>query len=380
MRTKAVPRRALSPAMRMSQARARLRPAPAAGPLIMAIVGLGISCSSREASSLRRRRVTGSSCGSVSPEAMPAISPPAQKPRPAPVRTRQRASLSSATFWMTPGSMSRSSPLRAFSLSGRFSVIVAMPSEMSSRMMLDVVVISGLLLEPAPIIWQRERLEKAAWSCARLYNASPRCCRQQPQIAQEAPMLTRLDRMLLAVRDREAAADTFCDILGAERVREDTSPLLGARRAVVQAGISEFELLEPAGDGPVAAQMERWGEGIFAAGFATADVQALAARLSERGIEHSEENGLLFIAAGQTPGMNTVISPDAERSPVGLIKCLYEVTNIVDDHARAAAFYAGIFGLDDSRFSPIHSERYGYTGTLTLFNPPQQLDRIELTQ
>src|SRR3990172_8967629 len=161
MRTKAVPRRALSAAMRMSQARARLRPAPAAGPLIMAIVGFGISCRSREASSLRRSRVTGSSCGSVSPEAIPAISPPAQKPRPAPVRIRQRASLSSATFWMTPGSVSSSSPLRAFSFSGRFSVIVAMPSEMSSRMISDVVVISGLLLEPAPIIWQRERLEKA---------------------------------------------------------------------------------------------------------------------------------------------------------------------------------------------------------------------------
>ncbi|GAG01935.1 unnamed protein product, partial [marine sediment metagenome] len=41
---KAVPKRALSPAMRMSQARAMLSPAPAAGPLTMAMVGLGISC------------------------------------------------------------------------------------------------------------------------------------------------------------------------------------------------------------------------------------------------------------------------------------------------------------------------------------------------
>ena len=193
-------------------------------------------------------------------------------------------------------------------------------------------------------------------------------------------MLTRVDRILLAVRDREAAADTFRDILGAERVREETSPLLGALRTVVQAGVSEFELLEPAGDGPVAAQLERWGEGIFAAGFATSDVEALAARLSDRGVQYSRDSGRLFIPAGQTPGMNTVISPDEPRSPVGLIKWVYEVTNIVDDHARAAAFYADIFGLDASRFSPIHSEQYGYTGTLTLFNPPEQLDRIELTQ
>ena len=193
-------------------------------------------------------------------------------------------------------------------------------------------------------------------------------------------MLTRLDRILLAVRDREAAADTFTALLGAERVCESNSRLLGARRTVVQAGVSGFELLEPAGDGPVQAHLDRWGEGIFAAGFASADLPALAGRLSQKGIAYSEDDGQLWIAADQTRGMNTVISPDQPRSPVGLIRYVYEVTNIVDDHASAAAFYADAFGLDASRFSPIHSERYGYTGTLTLFNPPEQLDRIELTQ
>jgi len=200
-------------------------------------------------------------------------------------------------------------------------------------------------------------------------------------------MLRRVDRMLLAVRDREAAADTFRRILGAERVREDTSRLLGARRTVVQAGISEFELLEPAGNGlpagrqgPVLAHLERWDEGILAVGFSAADLSALGSRLSQRGVSYSEEDGRLWIASDQTPGMNIVLSPDEERSPVGLIKWLYEVTNIVHDHQRAAAFYADAFGLDSAKFSPIHSDRYGYTGQLLLFNPPQQLDRIELTQ
>ncbi len=193
-------------------------------------------------------------------------------------------------------------------------------------------------------------------------------------------MLRRVDRMLLAVRDREAAADTFRSILGAERVREDTSRLLGARRTVVQAGISEFELLEPAGDGPVLAHLEHRDEGILAVGFSAADLSALGSRLSQRGVSHSEEDGRLWIASDQTPGMNVLLSPDEERSPVGLINWLYEVTNIVDDHERAAAFYADAFGLDPAKFSPIHSDRYGYTGQLLLFNPPQQLDRIELTQ
>jgi len=58
-------------------------------------------------------------------------------------------------------------------------------------------------------------------------------------------MLQRVDRMQLAVRDRAAAADTFQDILGARQVREDAVRLLSAHRTVVQAGESEFELLEP---------------------------------------------------------------------------------------------------------------------------------------
>ena len=193
-------------------------------------------------------------------------------------------------------------------------------------------------------------------------------------------MLERVDRMLLAVRDRAAAAETFRDLLGAEQVRDDTSTLLGARRTVVQAGESEFELLEPAGDGPVQAHLDRWGEGLFAGGFSTPDVPALAERLTSKDVAWQEERGQLFIEPDQTPGMRMVISPDDERSPVGLITWLYEVTNIIDDHESAARFYADAFGLNRSKFSPIRSKDYGYKGQLTLFDPPARLDRIELSQ
>jgi len=148
----------------------------------------------------------------------------------------------------------------------------------------------------------------------------------------------------------------------------------------VQAGTSEFELLEPADEGPVLAHLERWDEGILAVGFSTADLSALANRLSQRGVSYSDEDGRLWIASCQTQGMNIVLSLDEERSPVGLVKWLYEVTNIVGDYQQAAAFYTAAFGLDPARFSPIHSDMYGYTGQLLLFNPPQQLDRIELAQ
>ncbi len=193
-------------------------------------------------------------------------------------------------------------------------------------------------------------------------------------------MLQRIDRMQLAVRDRAAAADTFRDILGAEQVREDAVHLLAARRTVVQAGESEFELLEPAGDGPVAAHLERWPEGLFAAGFSTDDLDGLSARLSQKGVRWTEEGGQVYIEPDQTTGMRMVVSPSAQRSQAGLITWLYEVTHIVPDHRQAAAFYADTFALDASRFAPIKSERYGYAGTLTLFDPPARLDRIELTQ
>jgi catechol 2,3-dioxygenase-like lactoylglutathione lyase family enzyme len=193
-------------------------------------------------------------------------------------------------------------------------------------------------------------------------------------------MLQRIDRIQLAVRDRRAAVQTFVDILGAEHVRDDESKLLSAHRSVVQAGESEFDLLEPAGDGPVAEHLERWREGIFAAGFSTDDISSLARRLDDRGVAFSEEGGQLFLDADQTRGMRTVISSSRDRLKVGLISWVYEVTNIVSDHEEAANFYTTAFGLDSARFSPIRSREFGYKGMLTLFDPPDRLDRIELTE
>ena len=193
-------------------------------------------------------------------------------------------------------------------------------------------------------------------------------------------MLTRVDRIQLAVRDRRAAEATFRDLLGAEKVRDDESRLLRARRSVMQAGTSEFELLEPAGDGPVAAWLEQWTEGIFAAGLATDDLSALCQRLSDRKIAWREEGGQVYLEPDQTPGMRTVLSAQQERSPVGMIRWLYEVTNIVDDHEAAARIYADAFDLDPGRFHQITSSGYGYKGQLLLFDPPARLDRIELSQ
>ena len=193
-------------------------------------------------------------------------------------------------------------------------------------------------------------------------------------------MLEHVDRVQLAVKDRGAAAQTFIDVFGGETVKDDEVRALGARRRVVHAGTSEFELLEPAGDGPVQSYLEQWGEGLFAAGFSTNDVGALASRLASKGVQLADEGGQLFIAPDQTPGLRMVISAEVARPMIGRMRYLYEATNLIRDHETAAAFYADRFGLDASRFVPIASKLYGYKGQLTMFNPPERLDRIELSQ
>lgn len=194
-------------------------------------------------------------------------------------------------------------------------------------------------------------------------------------------MLERVDRMQLAVTDRQLAARTFERLLAARPLREDVSEYLNARRTIVAMGESELELCEPAGAGPVDHHLKQWGEGLFAAGFSTSDLDGLAARLTARGAAFTRERDQLHVPASSTAGFPMVISRHVERRGQGPVSFFYEATNTLQsDWRQVAARYADLFGLDAGRFSPIESERFGYSGTLTLFDPPARLDRIELSQ
>lgn len=193
-------------------------------------------------------------------------------------------------------------------------------------------------------------------------------------------MLTRVDRVQLVVADRAAAVETWQACFGAIVVGDDESALLGARRTTVQAGDSEFEFLEPSGPGLAQTFRERRGQGLFGAGFATPDLHALARHFDAEGVPARSEGDRLFLDATQTHGMPATFTREVERERVGHLRHLYEVTNPVADWRETAAHYARIFALDASRFSPISSATYGYDGTLTLFDPPRRLDRIEVTQ
>jgi hypothetical protein len=194
-------------------------------------------------------------------------------------------------------------------------------------------------------------------------------------------MLERCDRVQLAVIDRRTAAARFAELLGTEVVREAPSPLLKAMRTIVALGESEVELCEPDGAGYTAEFVARRGEGLMTAGYSTSDVARLARRLDGLGMAYQRDGDQLHVGPPATFGLPVVVSPATERSRVGPISFLYETTNTLrTDWRLVASVYAGLFGLDPTHFQPISSSRFGYEGTLTLFDPPRRLDRIELSQ
>ncbi|MCC7363244.1 MAG: hypothetical protein IT303_02640 [Dehalococcoidia bacterium] len=193
-------------------------------------------------------------------------------------------------------------------------------------------------------------------------------------------MLSYVERVQLVVPDRALAVQTWQELFGAVQVGDDESAVLGARRATVQAGISLFDFIEPSGEGPAQGFAARWGTGLFGAGFSCPDLMDMARHFGSQEVPYREEGDALYLDAATTHGMPTMITQQAERAPVGDIRCLYEVTNPVRDWQDTAAHYTRIFGLDPTIFSHIKSSLYGYEGTLTLFAPPNRLDRIEITQ
>jgi 4-hydroxyphenylpyruvate dioxygenase-like putative hemolysin len=193
-------------------------------------------------------------------------------------------------------------------------------------------------------------------------------------------MLKRVDRVQIAVRDNAAAERVVAEVFGGELLRRDDLSILRAKRSTMQAGSSLIELLEADGAGPVADFVTKHDGGLYGAGFSVEDLDAAARHLDTNGVRFERASGQLYLDPKATFGINAVLSTHHERNPIGAIKWIYEVTNDVADWHTASDRYAKIFNLNASKFSAITSPEFGYTGTLTLFNPPERLDRIEISQ
>lgn len=193
-------------------------------------------------------------------------------------------------------------------------------------------------------------------------------------------MLKRVDRVQIAVPSLDDAEKVVAAVMGAEALRRDEVAPLRARRATMQAGSSLIELLQPDGTGPVKDFVDKWGQGLFGAGFSVEDLDAAAHHLKAQGAKFETSGGQLYLDPAATLGMRVVISAKHERAPVGLIKWIYEVTNAVRDWRAAADRYTKLFALNASKFVSIESKDFGYTGTLTMYDSPARLDRIEIAE
>jgi len=193
-------------------------------------------------------------------------------------------------------------------------------------------------------------------------------------------MLTRVDRVQMAVPNAAAAAQKWREVLNAEPGGSDKVACLGAKRTSYRIGRGWVEFLEPDGEGAVAdALKRRGGAHLYSAGAACNDMDAMRAHLEKVGAKPVTEGGQVFIDPVNTgPGTpRTVVSADEDLPPVGDLDWLYEVTLLVPNEETASERYARLFDLNPDNFVPIESKQYGYRGILTLFHP-DLLGRFEV--
>ena len=102
-------------------------------------------------------------------------------------------------------------------------------------------------------------------------------------------MLARLDHVILAVADLDAAARSTARLLGRSPSWRGEHPGAGTANALFRLENTTLELLSPAGAGPTGEALRRWlsahGEGPVGLAFGTDDAAACRAQLAERGLE-----------------------------------------------------------------------------------------------
>lgn len=193
-------------------------------------------------------------------------------------------------------------------------------------------------------------------------------------------MLKTIDRVQIATDKAKETAKLWCDLLGAEIESSDHVSALGARRVTAALGSGAVEFLEPDGTGIIANALKNRGRShLFAGGISTSDFEGVVARLRSRKVELAIEDHQAFFNASPALGVDTplVLSPYEPRPSVGNIDFLYEVTLLADEAPLIVSRLAELFVLDQTHFVPIQSERFAYSGVLTLFDP-DDLHRFEI--
>lgn len=196
-------------------------------------------------------------------------------------------------------------------------------------------------------------------------------------------MLNTVDRILVAVHSLDEAEKNYTDVLAARAAGEFDSAFLNARVRRLTVGSSEVELCQPVGEGAVRAHLEQFGEGLVFGGVTVGDIAACERQLEANAVGFVRADDRLYLDSSSLHGLPLVVSATGStprnRVP-GPIEFLYELTMVLrSPWQEVASRYAAGLGLDPARMVDISFPRFGYDGTLMMFDP-DRLDRIELSE
>ncbi|MGE4533870.1 VOC family protein [Halomonas sp.] len=196
-------------------------------------------------------------------------------------------------------------------------------------------------------------------------------------------MLEKVDRILVVVNDLDAAQKNYSNILGASPVCDYRSNFLSSDVRVMELGKSWVELVKPDGDGPAMRRLQRSGEGLLFGGVSVTDIGLFSDHLERKGINHSKADGRIYIGGEQLYGLPLTVS-ESDAQSLGqknaLTAFLYELTVVLKTKwTKVADDYSDYLGLDAGRRVGITFPRFGYEGTLLMFDD-EHLDRIELSE
>jgi catechol 2,3-dioxygenase-like lactoylglutathione lyase family enzyme len=137
-------------------------------------------------------------------------------------------------------------------------------------------------------------------------------------------LLERLDHVVIAVADLDAARDRFASLLGRTPAWTGPHPQFGTHNVIFNLSNTYIELLAPVGEGLVAdslrARLDDVGEGLFALALGTADAEAAEKTLRERGLHPSSPvSGLAQDGpSGAFRRFRNVMLPPTDTAGIGL--------------------------------------------------------------
>jgi catechol 2,3-dioxygenase-like lactoylglutathione lyase family enzyme len=165
-------------------------------------------------------------------------------------------------------------------------------------------------------------------------------------------VITGLDHVAVAVRDFDAAVDSYRRLLGRE---PELEPRDGADRAWFHLANMALEVIAPSGEGPAGdrlrARLDEAGEGLWIAAFTVDDLAAAARLLSRRGLEVEPFGTVVRVRAAGLQFVLTTGRAGAQPSPAigpetAVVAALDHVVVHTPNPDRALGLYGAKFGLD----------------------------------